>query len=157
MTFKYKKVAVGGTFDDLHLGHKALLSTAFKIGESVVIGVTSDDFTRRQGKNISHDLFFRVERLKRLLDSNFLNRYEIYTLEDHFGPAAIEADIDVIVVSEETARSAHMVNELRKSKGLKPLKIIIIDIVMANDGLPISSTRIKSGEIDEEGHIIKSH
>ena len=32
---KYLKVAVGGTFDKFHDGHKKLLSTAFQIGDRV--------------------------------------------------------------------------------------------------------------------------
>ena len=33
---KYDKVAVGGTFDKFHDGHKKLLSTAFEIGRAHV-------------------------------------------------------------------------------------------------------------------------
>ncbi|MCP8323082.1 MAG: pantetheine-phosphate adenylyltransferase [Candidatus Methylarchaceae archaeon HK02M2] len=157
MTFKYKKVAVGGTFDNLHLGHRVLLRVAFNNGKSIIIGVSSDNFARRLGKNLNHDLPLRVKLLKKFLDSEFPNRYKICVLEDYFGPIATKANIDAIVVSEETASKAEMANELRIDKGLKPLKIIIIDTVLADDGLPISSTRIKSGEIDVEGHIIKSH
>ena len=41
---KFKKVAVGGTFDELHSGHKALINKAFEVGEKVVIGLSSGEF-----------------------------------------------------------------------------------------------------------------
>ena len=46
---KYNKVAVGGTFDKFHDGHKKLLSAAFEIGNEIEIGVTSDAFGGLKG------------------------------------------------------------------------------------------------------------
>jgi len=153
---KYKRVAVGGTFDCLHIGHKALLKTAFESGESVVIGVSSDVFARELGKGVKQNFFDRVERLRDFLNSIFPNRrYEIHTLEDYFGPVVTEKDIDAIVVSEETLDRAKEANKSRKANGLKPLKIILINTVLADDRLPVSSTRIRNKEIDEEGHTIR--
>ncbi|MEM3383346.1 MAG: pantetheine-phosphate adenylyltransferase [Nitrososphaerales archaeon] len=152
MGFKFKKVAVGGTFDHLHIGHKALLKTAFEYGEFVVIGLSSDAFAKKLGKEIVQEFSFRIERLRNFLDSNYPRRYEIHKLEDHFGPILVDESIDAIVVSEETLSRAKEANGLRKAKGLKPLEIILIDTVLADDGLPISSTRIRNKEIDEEGH-----
>lgn len=41
----FKRVAVGGTFDHIHAGHKILLTmTALLATESVVVGVTGNDF-----------------------------------------------------------------------------------------------------------------
>ncbi|MGQ9469537.1 MAG: phosphopantetheine adenylyltransferase [Nitrososphaerales archaeon] len=156
MGFKYKRVAVGGTFDHLHIGHKALLRAAFESGESVIIGVSSDDFTKKLGKDIKQKFHFRVKRLKNFLNSSFPNRkYEIHPLNDHFGPVIVDKGIDAIVVSEETLSRAKEANELRKAKRFKPMEIILIDTVLADDGMPVSSTRIRNKEIDEEGHKIK--
>jgi len=156
MNFKYKRVAVGGTFDYFHIGHKALLKIAFDSGVSVVIGVSSDDFAKKLGKGIKQKFQDRVERLKNFLSSNYLDRkHEIHPLNDHFGPIIVDKDIEAIVVSEETLDKAKEANQLRKAKGFKPLKIIKIDTVLADDGLPVSSTRIRNKEIDEEGHKTK--
>jgi len=40
--------------------------------------------------------------------------------------------------------------------GLKELFIVVIPTVMAEDGRPLKSHRIRSGEIDSEGRIVKS-
>ena len=41
---RYGRVALGGTFDRLHVGHVALLRTAFHIGDEVAVGLTSRRF-----------------------------------------------------------------------------------------------------------------
>ena len=38
------KVGIGGTFNVLHKGHRALLDKALEIGDEVVVGLTSDRF-----------------------------------------------------------------------------------------------------------------
>jgi pantetheine-phosphate adenylyltransferase len=58
------------------------------------------------------------------------------------------------VVSDETRPGALEINETRKKNGLKTLEIISIPLVLADDQKPISSTRIKKGEIDKEGRIL---
>ena len=41
---RYQQVALGGTFDKFHEGHRELIKKAFEIGQEVLIGVTSDEF-----------------------------------------------------------------------------------------------------------------
>ena len=148
---KYKKVAVGGTFDKFHDGHKKLLSTAFDIGDEIEIGVTSDAFGGLKGDIDSCKV--RMQNLKSFFSdkSNFI----VIPLEDPYGTTIYDADFEAIVVSEETEPTAVEINNIRISKGMKPLDIVVVSFVLAYDGIPISSTRIRRGEIKQKGNFIK--
>ncbi len=154
---KFRKVAVGGTFDELHKGHRILLLKAFDLGNCVLIGLCSDQFVRRLGK--PHSTASYNERLKEL--QSFLNklgvteRSEIVSLNDPFGPTITDKCIEAVVVSEETRTNAEKINNERMKKGLKSLKIISINMVPSEDCSPISTTRIRKGEIDREGRLTK--
>jgi pantetheine-phosphate adenylyltransferase len=50
---------------------------------------------------------------------------------------------------------AHRINQERARRGLKPLEIVVIDMVPSENHAPISTTRIRRGEIDREGKLIK--
>ena len=103
---KYNKVAVGGTFDKFHDGHKKLLSTAFEIGNEIEIGVTSDAFGGLKGDIDSCKI--RMSNLKSFFSdkSNFV----VVPLEDPYGTTIYDEDFDAIVVSEETGRISFAVN-----------------------------------------------
>lgn len=148
---KFKNVAVGGTFDRFHKGHEKLLNEAFNIGDNVLIGVTSDEFGGKKG-NIDH-CSKRISRLEEFLQK-FNSRYIVKKLEEPYGPTIYDSKIDAIVVSRETKPTADKINKIRQEKGMDPLEIFIIDWVMADDGNPISSTRIRNGEIDRNGKVL---
>ena len=156
MEKKFETVAVGGTFDEFHKGHRALLKKAFEVGNRVLIGLCSDDFVKKLSK--PHKIVpyeKRLEELKRFLRKRgVLERAEIFPLNDPYGVTVSRNRIDAIVVSKETEPRAHEINEKRKSKGMPPLKIAVIDMILAEDYFPISSTRIWLGEIDREGHLL---
>ncbi len=147
---KYNKVAVGGTFDKFHDGHKKLLSTAFELGNQIEIGVTSDEFGGLKGDIDSCEE--RMDNLKLFFKDK--SNFNVVPLEDPFGTTIYEADFDAIVVSEETEPNAVKINEIRISKDMNPLDIVIVSFVLAEDGNPISSTRIRRGEINKNGLIL---
>ena len=155
---KYKMVATGGTFDHLHRGHTALLSRSFEVGDAVVIGVTSDAFARREGKNPDQTYPERVRALEEFIHKNFPGqRYVIAKLDDYFGPGIASPDVQAIVVSRETSKRVRIANALRREKGYPPLETVVVDFVLADDSKPISSTRIRKGEIDTQGKSRRRH
>ncbi len=149
---KYNKVAVGGTFDKFHDGHKELLSTAFELGNHVEIGVTSDAFGGLKGNIDSCEE--RMNNIKSFF-SDYSN-FRIVSLDDVFGTTIYDEALDAIVVSRETEANAVKINEIRVSKDMVPLDIIVVSFVLAEDGDPISSTRIRCGEIDKNGLLINN-
>jgi pantetheine-phosphate adenylyltransferase len=155
---KFDLVATGGTFDQIHAGHLALLSKAFELGKRVIIGVTSDEFAiKRKGKNnIKHSYEERVTNLGDSIRDNFgYVLYEISKLDNDYGPVIISADVGALVASAETAKKGDEINRIRYRNGLTQIEVIIVDLIRADDGKPISSSRIRSGEIDAFGKKLK--
>lgn len=148
-----KKVIIGGTFDLLHKGQKALLRRAFGLGE-VKIGLVSDNMAEKIKGRIVGGFMDRKKELEDFAEKEAGKAAEIFELNDKFGPT-LKEDFDYIVVSPETFEMALAINKERKKTEKKPIEIVKIDYVLAQDKKPISSTRIFKGEIDREGNLIK--
>jgi len=157
LTKKFKTVAVGGTFDEFHKGHRTLLMKAFEIGQQVLIGLCSDEFVRKLGKpHITAPYEQRLEELKAFLrEHGFFERAKILPLNDAYGVTLSKGCLEALVVSKETEPTALKINEERKRRDLPPLHIIVIDMVPSENHAPISTTRIRRGEIDREGRLLK--
>jgi pantetheine-phosphate adenylyltransferase len=155
---RFRVVATGGTFDEIHAGHIALLSKAFEVGEKVIIGVTSDEFAAaHKGKKLNHDFDRRVSNLKRAIAEEFGDvEYQIARLDSEFGPAVTTGEVGALIASAETQAKGPVLNEIRAKNGLAPAEVITVEMVRAEDGLPISSTRIRAGEIDRNGRLLKA-
>lgn len=149
-------VTVGGTFDVLHRGHWVLLEEAFNVGDNVLIGLTINDFAKKLKKPHEIDCYEkRLVFLKKFLEERILlERAEIVTLEDPYGPSIDSDEIEGILVSEETEPRAEEINQMRVARGKRPLLIIVVTMVLAEDGEPISSTRIRKQEVDRYGRLI---
>ena len=152
---QFKLVALGGTFDIIHKGHIALLRKGFSISSKVIIGLTSDELAAKKGKNLMHNYSQRSEQLQSAIEKNFpKTHYEISKLEDDFGPAVLQGNVEALVVSEETIGKGEVLNKLRAQKNLGPVRIITVPMAHAKDGKRISTTRIKKSEIDADGNVL---
>lgn len=149
---KFSKVCLGGTFDVIHLGHKSLLEAAFRKSDEVIIGLTSDK--RANLGRTNEDINSYEERYKSLdyfLRNTFSEKYTIVKLNDDWGPGVFDESLEAIIVSVETENVAFELNKNRKLRNLTELEIITIPLIMAEDGKKISSTRVRSSEIDVDG------
>ena len=79
-----------------------------------------------------------------------INRYGV---PHDFGPAVIEGSVQALVVSEETMNKGQLLNELRSKRNLPVVEIVVVPMVLAEDGSAISTTRIKNSEIDSSGNL----
>ena len=78
-----KKVVVGGTFEALHAGHRALLKRAFELGD-VTIGLTSGKMARKAKKRKVKSFSARKKALKIFVKKEFNSLTEIIKIEDKY-------------------------------------------------------------------------
>ena len=149
---KFSKVCLGGTFDQIHLGHKSLLEMAFSTSNEVIIGLTSDQRANLGRANeVLQKYEERYSNLDDFLAKTFSKKYSIVKLNDIWGPGIFDKDLEAIIVSEETNDVAIEMNKNRKLKNLGELEVITVPLILAQDGKKISSTRIRNNEIDLDG------
>jgi pantetheine-phosphate adenylyltransferase len=152
---EFSLIATGGTFDIIHRGHLTLLSTAFTISDKVIIGLTSDELAEKKGKLTINQYEKRLENLTTVISKEFPNAtFQINKLDNDFGPAVLEKEVEALIVSDETSNQGPILNQLRAEKKLPPVKIITVPMFLAKDGTRISTTRIKNSEIDTEGNLL---
>jgi pantetheine-phosphate adenylyltransferase len=152
----YRKVVVGGTFDRLHLGHKALLRKAFEVGKYVYVGLTSDEMVREKPyaeRILPYEL--RLRDLLKFFAVNGFKNYRVIKIHTAIGFADRLRELEAIVVSEETYKGALIVNRAREERGLPPLDIVTIGLIKSRIGPKISSSLIRAGLIDPFGNPIK--
>lgn len=153
----YSRVFVAGTFDNLHDGHEMLLARAFEAGEHVIIGLTPDVFVKTYKKDFAliKPYADREKELRLwLTDHGYSTRVTIISIENAYEPAASMPDVEVIVVTPDNKARGEEINEIRKSRGLVPFALLVVPLVPAEDQKPISSSRVRAGEIDRTGRLI---
>lgn len=141
-------VCLGGTFDHLHQGHKSLLKVAFKMGFHVAIGLaTKILFSHKKYHNIIQPYEVRKDAIEDYISSELKisnYAYQFIPLEDPFGPAVENPQIDAQICSQETYRGCIEINKIRRKRGIKPTKIVIVPLIRDSSGEKVSSTKIRT-------------
>lgn len=141
----YHLVAMGGTFDNLHAGHKRLLAAASRVCTgTLTVGVTSDVYLARKKKKFGDMIEPVATRLARVRE--FLKRInpalqvEAVAIDDGAGPTTKRPEFEAIVASSETLEGCRWINARRCEQGWAPLQIIT---VARTDETNLSSTVIR--------------
>jgi len=147
----YNSVAVGGTFDGMHYGHRKLLTLAISSVVSnptspgkLLIGVTSDEMlVSKQYSELIPSLKERINDVKQFcyeLAPGLKNRIRVIPIIDKYGPPGalnndddvnttvntpFKNDFDALVLSHETLSTGKELNKHRvKVLGMEPLKLL---------------------------------
>ncbi len=142
------EVLLGGTFDHIHDGHRALLEAAMSLSKRVRVGITTDDFARRMRPRdkflfLMQNFEQRKENVRRFLEQRGSTDYELMAIKDRYGPALTDKTAEGIVVTEETYSTGVEINKLRAMKGLDQLLVLVVPFVYDKRGIKISSGRIR--------------
>lgn len=142
-----KKVITYGTFDLFHQGHIRLLERAKKLGDYLIVGVTSEDYDRFRGKlNVRQNLIERVKNIEScgLADEIVIEEYEGQKIDD-----IRRLDVDVFAIGSDWVGRFDYLNEyckviyLDRTKGISSTEL-------RNQGLPlIQIGLVGSGRIAE--------
>ena len=156
----YQKVTLGGTFDRFHKGHKTILGKTFAVGTHVYLGITTDKYVKEsitKKHKLSSKIQSHKDRLAAVEDylrsKHLLHRTTIIELSDRFGTTLTDENLEAIVVSPETELVATEINLLRAQKNWPALEVATVSWILAEDKQPISSFRIRKGEIDRNGKL----
>ena len=135
----FNTVAVGGTFDRLHNGHRKLLTLGAGLcKETLVVGIMSDELLKK--KALAELIQPFEQRAKVVVD--FLAvikpqlQVSIFQLKDPYGPTITDKSIEALVVSSETQSGVRKINEIRKEKEYPPL----VGLVVRRDDISILSS-----------------
>lgn len=122
-----KKVITYGTYDLLHHGHIKLLERAKKLGDYLIVGVTSDVYDKVRGKiNVQQSLTERIEAIRAtgLADQIIVEEYEGQKIDDikRYG-------IDIFTVGSDWEGKFDYLNEycqvvyLKRTEGISSSEI----------------------------------
>ncbi|KAK6902893.1 hypothetical protein I203_108153 [Kwoniella mangroviensis CBS 8507] len=168
-------VALGGTFDHLHAGHKLLLHLSFFLSsQKLIVGLMADSLLgSKKYHKIVENLDKRLEGVERFLErlggvgldhrkndhvlssspetgkgasEKDVISLQVQEITDIYGPTSTDPNIHALVVSRETVSGGQAVNTKREEKGLGELEIFVVDVIADKQDL-------KLGGVEDEGEL----
>jgi pantetheine-phosphate adenylyltransferase len=145
-------VALGGTFDRLHNGHKMLLTTAvLHCSAKLRVGVATDELlAKKELGNLIEPLDQRISAVL-----GFLHRIcppdlilDVLPIDEFTGGTASMRELQAIVATAETSKGVERINELRSQNGLPQLNVILVAYIQNSEGLS-SDVKLSSSKLRE--------
>jgi len=150
-TRRFRCCLVGGTFDRFHAGHRLLLNAASKDADAVEIHIASDSMAEVKSPFVQ-SFEDRMDELYSWAQTLHGCKVSVHQLNDNYGPARHHSTADAIVATPETIGMCKSINEQRAEGGLAPLHIIEVMHLDGVEGGIISSSAIRNGHMDPDGH-----
>ena len=163
----FDQVAVGGTFDRLHAGHRLLLAASALAAERrLFIGITGDKLlSSKKHPELLQPFGERanaaVAFARKVRPGERVFAVDVGALLDPKEPTGAETEpgMQALVVSKETVSGGEAINAGRKQRGFRPLALLVVGLVgssseggqggQAHDEEPegkISSTDLRAAE-----------
>ena len=151
---KYRLLALGGTFDHLHSGHKAFLRWSFSQAEHVLLGLTTDMFVQTNKNDRIQSFVTRKKILEQFFQTeHVIAKVTIIPIDDVYGPLlATDFPVDSLAVTDATYKNAQAINRQRHKLHLPQLSLVRMPLMTGENNLPISSTAIRAGSMSKQGN-----
>lgn len=152
---KYNVVAVGGTFDRLHAGHRYLLSVAAWCARELLwIGVTGDELlVKKELKEMIESYDERSEAVRSFVRDVKSVEVKCSKLVDNAGPSGTDPRVEAIVVTEETKNVAGEINRRRVERGLRKMEVVAVNLLGGFKKL--SSTALRRRDASEKAQKLR--
>ena len=147
MEKSFNNVALGGTFDPIHPGHKLLLKTAFQVSSHVVIGLTTEALLKhKKFRHLIHTYEDREKNLSEFLQNHLkisTEQFSIVPLIDPYGPTISDPRIQALICSQETYVTGQKINKIREKHKISPLILVVVPLLKDSTEEKISSSKIR--------------